>query len=145
MPESLDISRKDPAYVCGRLLGILERLQRAAMGDVNASIIDRYFGAASTSPRIVFPRLIDLAEKHLGKLRGDNPSRAKRIQNDMEEAMLMIGSPEEWIGELPPTLSLEARGRFAIGFYHERARVFSKSQKPTEGSSSEEPETKGVL
>lgn len=71
----LDPANRDQAYLCGRLLAVLEATQRAALGDVNATIVDRYFGTASSAPASVFGRLLRGAQPHLGKLRRDRPGR----------------------------------------------------------------------
>jgi CRISPR-associated protein Csd1 len=142
MPETLDIEKPDIAYVCGRLLAVLDRIQSRALGSVNASIIDRYYGAASTAPRPIFPRLVANAQNHLGKLRGERPGEATNLQKDMETVVDKIGDREAWIGDLPQWLDLEAQGRFAIGFYHQRAeyRARAKKSPPDEsGSQSHSP------
>lgn len=142
MPETLDIEKPDIAYVCGRLLAVLDRIQSRALGNVNASIIDRYYGAASTAPRPIFPRLVANAQNHLGKLRGERPGEATNLQKDMETVVDKIGDREAWIGDLPQWLGLEAQGRFAIGFYHQRAeyRARAKKSPPDEsGSQSHSP------
>lgn len=126
MSETLKENSPDSAYVCGRLLAVLEKLQYHALGPVNASVIDRFFGAASTAPRIVFPRLIRAAEHHLGKLRGEKPGLAVNMQKDLEAVASKLGSPDIWAADFPPVLDLEAQGRFALGFYHQRAAYRSK-------------------
>lgn len=40
----LDVNNQNPAYLCGRLMGVLEGLQRAALGDVGANITSRFSG-----------------------------------------------------------------------------------------------------
>lgn len=123
MTEQLDRDLKDPAYLCGRLLAVFERLQFFALGDVNATVVDRYYGTASTAPATVFPRLVRSAEQHLSKLHGEKPGLAVNIQKEIEEI----------ITDLPPafplTLSLRDQGRFALGFYHQRADYRRQSQE----------------
>jgi CRISPR-associated protein Csd1 len=136
----LDPKKPDIAYVCGRLLAVLDRIQRRALGSVNATIIDRYYGAASTAPRPIFPRLVSNAQNHLGKIRGERPGEAENLQKDMEAVVSKIGDPGAWIGDLPQWLDLEAQGRFAIGFYHQRADYRARTKK----SSSEEAGSQSV-
>ncbi|MCR6630120.1 MAG: type I-C CRISPR-associated protein Cas8c/Csd1 [Magnetospirillum sp.] len=69
VPVSLDRQEADPAYRLGRLFALLENVQRAALGRVNASIRDRYFGAASATPASVFPLLLRNTSHHLAVLR----------------------------------------------------------------------------
>src|SRR5699024_6383420 len=57
-------------YVLGRLFSVLEAIQRSASPGINTTIKNRYFNAASATPALVFPTLINLAQKHLNKLDG---------------------------------------------------------------------------
>ncbi len=56
-PVSLDPDYDNQAYQLGRLFAVLEAAQYAALGRVNASIADRYYGAASATPARVFGAL----------------------------------------------------------------------------------------
>ena len=51
---SLNEQSTIPAYVLGRLFAVLEKVQQEAIGNVNASIKDRYFTSACASPASVF-------------------------------------------------------------------------------------------
>lgn len=118
MSEELDLACVTPGYVCGRLMAVFERVQWGALGDVNASIVDRFYGTASTSPGLVFPRLFKSAEQHLGKLQGAS-ERWKRdmgenLQKDLESLCSRIKA-------FPNLLALSEQGQFALGFYHQRA------------------------
>lgn len=114
MTEKIDPKRKDPAYICGHLLAVFERIQWGAMGDVNATIIDRFYGTASTAPALVFPRLFKSAEQHLSKLHGERPGMAVNLQKDLEALSVPLDN-------FPRMLSLSEQGQFALGFYHQRA------------------------
>ena len=67
----MGLSREEsnPAYRLGRLFAVYESVQRAALGKVNATIKDRYFGAASATPASVFPLLERNSASHLASLR----------------------------------------------------------------------------
>ena len=115
---SLDRESANPAYNCGRLLAELENAQRAALGpNVNATIVDRYFGKASTVPQAVFGRLVEGAQPHLAKLKRDpkKPGAYHAIQRRLEEIMDGIA------GEFPGVLTPRAQGEFVLGYYHQRA------------------------
>lgn len=115
MNQEIDLNRKDPAYICGRLLAVFERIQRAALGgEVNATIIDRFYGTASTAPALIFPRLFKSAEHHLSKVHGEKPGMAVNLQKELE-----IISAD--LDRFPRMLSLAEQGQFALGFYHQRA------------------------
>lgn len=112
-PVSLDPDNPSPAYQLGRLFAVLEAAQRAALGRVNASIADRYYGAASATPARVFGPLLRSARIHISDARKRN--RGLWIEPRLEQIVARLPS------SLPPTLRLEDQGRFAIGYYHERA------------------------
>jgi len=84
--ETLQRSRRDSAYQAGRLLAVLEEIQKRAAGStLSSTLIDRYYGSASTSPATVFPLLISMATKaHMPKIR-------KKYSNvATEEAVLRL-------------------------------------------------------
>lgn len=110
----LETGNQAPAYLCGRLLTVLESIQRAALGDVNATIVDRYFGTASSAPAAVFGKLLRGAQPHLSKLRRDRPGSYRALQQRLEEVQAGLHS-------FPRTLSLTDQGLFALGYYHQRA------------------------
>jgi CRISPR-associated protein Csd1 len=111
----LDRANLDPAYLCGRLLAELEAIQRAALGyDINATVVDRYYGTASSAPASVFGRLLRGVQPHLSKLRRDKPGLAWRFDERLNEITQHITS-------FPSTLTLNQQGLFALGYYHQRA------------------------
>jgi len=114
MGEQLSDAPESAAYVCGRLMAVFERLQWAALGDVNANVVDRFYGTASTAPGLVFPRLFKSAQQHLGKLQADKPGMAVNLQKDLEGLCSQVRA-------FPGLLSLTEQGAFALGFYHQRA------------------------
>jgi CRISPR-associated protein Csd1 len=113
--EQLDPNLRNPAYLCGRIFAIVEAVQRTALGDINVTVADRYFGAASSSPAYVLGKLVSDAKKaHMGKLRRQNPAAYYALNQRLEEAM-------EGLSTFPATLTLEDQGRFVLGYYHQRA------------------------
>ncbi|MDI3338969.1 MAG: type I-C CRISPR-associated protein Cas8c/Csd1 [Sphaerobacter sp.] len=110
----LDPNQRHPAYLCGRLLAVLDAIQRAALGSTNATIIDRFFGTASTAPASVFGRLVRGAQPHLGKLRRERPGAYAALERRLEE--IMRGLPT-----FPRTLTIDEQGLFVLGYYHQRA------------------------
>lgn len=103
------------AYQCGRLFAELENAQRAALPNVNATIVDRYFRRASTAPRIVFGPLLQLAQAHLDTLERDRPGAYHAIQQRLEEILVLVGP------EFPNVLTPRRQGEFVLGYYHQRA------------------------
>lgn len=112
--SSIDIANRDPAYLCGRLFAELEAAQVAALGRVGASIVDRFYGTASSAPATVFGRLLRGAQPHLGKLRRDRPPAYHAIDRRLQD---ILGD----LAVFPTTLSLQQQGMFALGYYHQRA------------------------
>ena len=112
---ALEKENKDPAYVLGRLFALLEKMQLLALGKVGATIRDRYYGAASASPRTVFPLLLKLNHHHRSKAEKDLLKRklAGYFSSEMGEIINLLGS------ELPVSLPLVEQGKFAIGYYHQ--------------------------
>lgn len=118
MTEALDSAFKNPAYLCGRLLAVFGSLQYAAQGDVGVTVVDRYYALASTNPTAVFPKIEQLGQHHLKKLRRDNGAAAYSIEGRLVELHTSIALHG---GRFPGQLSLEDQGRFAIGFHHQKA------------------------
>lgn len=102
------------AYYCGCLLAELEAIQRAAIGKVNASLTDRYYGAASSTPANAFPPLLRGARAHLSKLRKDKQGTCNALEERLEEITSKLG-------DFPKALKLQQQGLFALGYYHQRA------------------------
>lgn len=102
-----------PAYQLGRLFAVLEAAQRAALGRVNASIADRYYGAASATPARVFGPLLRGARIHVAD--ATKRGRGRWIERRLDEIMKMLPP------DLPTSLRIVDQGRFAVGYYHERA------------------------
>lgn len=121
---SLDESNINPAYRLGRLFAVLERVQERASPNLNATIRDRYYGAASATPMTVFPTLLKLKNHHIGKL--DNKGEAVNHEK-------LIGEIIDGIADFPAQLGLQDQGRFAVGYYHQRQAFFSKSDKSEQG------------
>ncbi len=110
----LERDNTDPAYLCGRLFAVLEEAQRAALGNINASIVDRFFGTASSAPASVFGRLLRGTQAHLARLERDRPGAYIALQRRLEEVLSKLQ-------QFPRTLTLEEQGLFSLGYYHQRA------------------------
>jgi len=124
VPVSLNTQATHPAYLLGRLFAVLEGAQRAALGgNVNATIRDRYFGAGSATPALVFPMLLRNAQNHLGRLRKNKPGLAVSIEKDLQEVIDKL--PDHF----PKSLDLKDQGRFAIGYYHQTSARYQKDHE----------------
>ncbi len=123
IPVLFNPERPEVAYQLGRLFAALEKVQEDAMPGLNATIKDRYFGSASATPGVVFPRLTRMHQHHIEKLEGGlKVVREKLIQEIMGR-----------LDTFPSHLSLDDQGLFAIGYYHQRQFFFTKKEdRPTE-------------
>jgi CRISPR-associated protein Csd1 len=111
---SLDRNETNSGYRLGRLFAVLENAQRAALGKINATIRDRYYGAASATPAGVFPLLLRTGAHHIAGLRKEN--KGGWVDREIEEILNGLAGTV-----FPKSLSIEDQGRFAIGYYHQRA------------------------
>ncbi len=107
----LDRERKNPAYLSGRLLAVLEEAQKRALSyTLKRTLVDRY-GAASTAPAATFGALLRLSTTaHL-------PKAGKELNQAVEEILSLL----DQVGGFPRTLNLIRQAEFALGFYHQRA------------------------
>ena len=123
MTAYLNPDHPAPAYHCGRLLAVLANLQRAALGDVGAGVVQRYYAATSTTPGLVLGRLTGNARNHLGKL---DSKLAWWYENQIAEVMGRLGDGA------PRILDLEGQGLFALGYYQQLAalRAGKKTTEP---------------
>ena len=120
----LDEKNTHAAYLLGRLFAALEHLQGAAQGQTNATVGDRFYGAASTAPVTVFGRLLGLSKHHLAKLRKERPGQAVNLDKMITAIMGYL--PAE---KFPSTFPMEEQGLFAVGYYHQRQALFTKKEE----------------
>ncbi len=123
----LDPQNQTTGYCLGRLFAALEKLQEEAANPnrdptfkLNATIRDRYFGAAGSSPLMVFTTLMRLHHHHLAKLAKSSAKTAVYLDKLITEIM-------QKIVRFPTHMALEEQGFFSIGYYHQRQDFFSKS------------------
>jgi len=122
---SLDENNANIGYRLGRLFAVLERIQQDATPGLNATIRDRFYGAASSAPVTVFGNLMRLSNHHLSKLEKEKPGLAVRRKQTLGEIFCAVP-------DFPVHLALADQGRFAIGYYHQMQKFYEKkSDKPT--------------
>lgn len=122
-PEVKDMLDKEceiPAYRLGRLFSVLEKLQQDAISS-KITIRDRYYGAASSTPRVVFGQLMKKSGHHLAKL--EKESYRTYYEKLIQE---IVWSLDPQKNPFPSSLSLEEQGLFALGYYHQRQTLFTK-------------------
>ena len=114
MTEKLNTSLNEPAYLCGRIMALLADIQRSALPNVGAGVVQRYYAAASATPGLVLGRLVRLAQTgHLPKI------EKEKDRDWFEKQMVIIWDK---LNERPPaTLDLEGQTLFAMGYYQQKA------------------------
>ncbi|MCG3201625.1 MAG: hypothetical protein NFCOHLIN_01495 [Gammaproteobacteria bacterium] len=135
MTAYLNPEHSAPAYHCGRLMALLAELQYAALGDVGAGVVQRYYAAASQTPGLILGRLIRNAQNHLNK--PDKPWLGSKFERPMMEIIARLND------DFPRVLDLEGQGLFALGYYQQLAalRAGNNKNSATE-STTEQGETK---
>ena len=141
--EELNPQIEDPAYLCGRLLAVLESIQATASNrKAKATLIDRFYGTASSAPASVFGTLLRLSQAHLRKLRLNNKGAYVRLQESLE------GITAQLPPTFPSSLRLIDQGKFALGYYQQRAadhaarnEAIAAKQAKEENDESQEEET----
>lgn len=117
---SLNPDSSNIPYNLGRLFSVLEAIQSCANPGINATIKDKYFNSASATPGIVFPVLLNLAQKHLKKLDG-----GLRTYYDQQLTKLLSKLGEVY----PARLNLPQQGSFQLGYYHQTQARFEKKEE----------------
>lgn len=121
---SLNPDAANMPYTLGRLFSVLEAIQEAANPGINATIKDKYFNSAAATPGVIFPILINLAQKHLKKLRGSNAGLVIFYEKQITELCSRLGE------SYPARMSLPQQGAFQLGYYYQtQARYQKKEEK----------------
>lgn len=131
--SQLEQKEKDSAYTCGRLMALLGDIQYAALGKVGATVVDKYYGAASATPASVLGKLVGDAQHHLSKIRKDKVGLYVVLQRRLEDVMAALDA-------FPKTLVLEKQGMFALGYYHERADLRASKTRRADGAGADDSE-----
>lgn len=114
---ALNKENTNPAYLCGRLFAVLEKLQQdAAEGTLNTTIVDSYFSSACSKPSTVFPKLVELSNHHIKKVGG---SFFKSLIGEIIDPL---------DGEFPTTFSLDDQGRFIVGYYQQNRELWTSKK-----------------
>lgn len=114
----LDTENPETAYQLGRVFAVLEKIQEESAPGLNATIRDRYYGAASTSPVTVLPQLLKLKSHHIAKL---SDGKKKYFERELGQIL-------EKVSVFPAQFSLQQQGYFALGYYHQRQWFFTSNE-----------------
>ncbi|MFW6036924.1 MAG: type I-C CRISPR-associated protein Cas8c/Csd1 [Desulfonatronovibrio sp.] len=125
---SLDKENTDVGYRLGRLFAIVERIQGDAVPGANATVRDRFFGAAAATPGRIFPVILKDAQHGLAKIRKDKPGWAINLDKSLQEIMDAMDPREGF----PSTLPLENQGMFVLGYYQQRKQLYTRKEENKE-------------
>ncbi|MCD5408261.1 type I-C CRISPR-associated protein Cas8c/Csd1 [Candidatus Bipolaricaulota bacterium] len=134
--EQLDPQRKSQAYLCGRLLAVLEEAQQKFHikkhgKRVDTTIVNRFYGSASTAPATTFGVLLRLA----------TTAHLQEVGREVNELVEEILSLLDEAGGFPKTLSQKGQAEFALGFYHQRAYFRAQRGKKEPQAGEEEQQS----
>lgn len=115
------------AYVLGREFAVLEEIQEKANPGINATIKDRYFNSACTTPAVVFPILFRLKNSHMRKITNKGTEiYYERILGNLQDK---IAAADGQTSAYPKRLTLEEQGMFILGYYHQTQSRYEKANK----------------
>jgi CRISPR-associated protein Csd1 len=103
------------AYHCGGIMAVYAAIQKAAMPEVNAGVVQRYYASASQTPALVLGQLSKLSNHHLSKM--ENQWLANNYQEKLAQLYVAAGT------QIPTTLTPEGQSYFALGYYQMWAQM----------------------
>ena len=117
---------ENQSCLCGRLLAILEEAQlRASRWKINTTLVERFYGSASSAPASVFGTLVSRATTdHFPKIRKNQLG-----YQDLEAHMEAVQSDIKAAGGYPKTFKLKEQAEFSLGFYQQRAEFSAIREK----------------
>lgn len=133
--ERLEEKCTSPAYLCGRLLAVIEAAQKLAVNP-KATLVDRFYGSASSAPATVFGNLLrDFQSAHMSKLRRNKPGIYFALDNQAQDIL-------EQLNTFPATLDAKGQAMFALGYYHQKAdnRAQAKAKSELKALATQEEE-----
>ena len=129
VPVAIDPTFTDQGYLLGRLFALYEQAQTAALGrNVNATIKDKYYGAASAQPRKVFHLLESGSANHLSKVGKQKPGLKVNLEKQIGAIKELM---EPGRDPFPASLPDKSQALFGLGYYHQRNEFFRKPEKTT--------------
>jgi len=128
--EPMSTLDDEPAYLCGRVLGIVEEMQRRSSSSrVNKLLVERFFAKGMNAPTVALSELAELAETaYLPKIR-KNRQGFGTLQEKFTQTMGRIATQ----GGVSRTFTSSQRAAFALGLYIQRAE-FAQGRTAPQGA-----------
>ena len=122
-PE-LEKEIRHKAYLLGRLIAVVEKMQKDSSGrEIRKTIADHYFEAMIQRPMEMVYRLKKYASVYSGRMKaGGNIGSAVYYDNILNEIMEGFGE------ELPDAMSKKDAGMASIGYYQQRGELYKKKE-----------------
>ncbi|MCM1100266.1 MAG: type I-C CRISPR-associated protein Cas8c/Csd1 [Clostridium sp.] len=124
MGERLNRQAGSAAYLCGRLMAVYSAIQEKAMPEVNVGVAERYYAAAMAGPGLMIGKLSQLSQYHLAKL---DRGLTVYFEKMLTEIYQNIGEQE-----IPTALTMMQQTEFALGYYQQKAQIYSKKEETVE-------------
>ena len=81
------------------------------------------FDDGGATPAVIFPTLVNLAQKHLKKLRGSNAGLVIFYEKQLTDLCARIGE------SYPKRMNLPQQGSFQLGYYHQTQARYQKKEE----------------
>lgn len=121
--EKLNKDNPSKAYLTGRLMAVYAAIQRKALGDVGAGVVERFYTSACSAPALVIGKLSTMSQYHLSKMEKKDYMFFNGLLQEVTEK---IGC------SFPKTFDLAEQSEFALGYYQQNAEIYRKKEKTEE-------------
>lgn len=121
---SLNKESTNIAYNLGRIFAILEKIQMDSSNGAT-NIREKYLSSASSTPKSIFPNLLNLAQYHIAKINKENNTKFNYYDKVIGEILLNVN-------EFPAVFSSDEQGMFILGYYHQREDIYTSKKDKEE-------------
>lgn len=129
----LDRKRTERSYLFGRLLAVVEKIEKDAMstrnmgegGDSRPTNAMRYMTAFSTQPYRTWNIIYKAINPYLSQLEQKNPVAASVRQKELTEIMTTFATEDDFMSNRP------LEGSYLIGYYCQREDFYKKKTERT--------------
>lgn len=128
VPMGLDTTNTNPAYLVGRYLAVVDKIQHDLSPSINKSVIELLSRALSITPSKVFSKLMHLGDVNLRSLER-NPERKKFAHGHKK---LLSEITDKISGPLPKRFSTEDQELFYLGRTHQTTAFYTKKEPTAE-------------